>query len=162
MPSPQRATSTQRAAGLVPAVLAALSLVACILLAGCQEKSLPAATHSPNSTALAESSTAKAQSQPLRNVTFDTIKFNIKKEEPFRSEMLTPAIKKLDGSRVRIRGYILPPPQQSGLTRFVLVRDNMQCCFGPGAALYDSMIVTMRAGDFDRLQGATRRGRGDI
>ena len=47
---------------------------------------------------------------------------------------------------MRIRGYILPPPQQSGLTRFVLVRDNMACCFGPGAAIYDSMIVQMPKG----------------
>ncbi len=58
--------------------------------------------------------------------------------------MLTDEIKKLDGQRVKIRGYILPTFQQSGLTMFVLVRDNMECCFGPGAALYDCMIVEMK------------------
>ena len=45
--------------------------------------------------------------------------------------MITPAIEKLENTKVRIRGYILPSFQQSGLTQFVLVRDNMQCCFGP-------------------------------
>ena len=70
----------------------------------------------------------------------------MRKGDPFHSELLTPQVKRLDGSRIRIRGFILPPPQQSGLTRFVLVRDNMACCFGPGAALYDCMIVQMKPG----------------
>ena len=60
--------------------------------------------------------------------------------------MITPAIERLSNNKVRIRGYILPPFQQTGLTRFVLVRDNMACCFGPGAAIYDSMIVDMQPG----------------
>ena len=62
---------------------------------------------------------------------------------PFKRSMLTPAIEKLEGQRVRIRGYMLPSFQQSGITQFVLVRDNMECCFGPGAALYDCIIVEM-------------------
>jgi hypothetical protein len=68
------------------------------------------------------------------------------KDQPFKRELITPAIEHLSGNKVRIRGYILPPPQQTGLTRFVLVRDNMACCFGPGAAIYDSMIVDMQPG----------------
>jgi hypothetical protein len=32
------------------------------------------------------------------------------------------------------------------LAQFVLVRDNMQCCFGPGAALYDCIVVQMDDG----------------
>ena len=28
----------------------------------------------------------------------------------------------------------------------MLVRDNMACCFGPGAAIYDSMIVELKPG----------------
>jgi hypothetical protein len=70
----------------------------------------------------------------------------MKKEDPFKRSLITPAIEKLDGGRVRIRGYILPPFQQTGLTRFVLVRDNMACCFGPGAAIYDSMVVDLKPG----------------
>ena len=60
--------------------------------------------------------------------------------------MVTPAIEKLTSTKVRLRGYILPSFQQSGLTQFVLVRDNMQCCFGPGAALYDCVVVQMEPG----------------
>jgi hypothetical protein len=52
----------------------------------------------------------------------------------------------LAGTAIRIRGYILPSFQQTGLTQFVLVRDNQECCFGPGAALYDCIVVRMRPG----------------
>jgi hypothetical protein len=123
---------------------------------GCGEKSLPAATRAvdeasapvgaPSAVKNTTDPAAAARPQPLRNITFDTVKLNMKKGDPFRSELLTPEVKKLDGNRVRIRGFILPPPQQNGLTRFVLVRDNMACCFGPGAAIYDSMIVQMKPG----------------
>jgi hypothetical protein len=27
-----------------------------------------------------------------------------------------------------------------------LVRDNLECCFGPGAAIYDCVVVDMRPG----------------
>jgi hypothetical protein len=80
----------------------------------------------------------------IREITFDNIKFDIDKGEPFERKMLTDGIEKLDGQRVRIRGYMLPSFQQSGIKQFVLVRDNMECCFGPGAALYDCIIVEMQ------------------
>ncbi|MCC7085220.1 MAG: DUF3299 domain-containing protein [Pirellulales bacterium] len=82
----------------------------------------------------------------LRDVTFDTIKFDMKKEDKFVRTMLTPTIEKLFGARIRIRGYILPGFQQTGITKFVLVRDNMECCFGPGAALFDCIVVEMSPG----------------
>jgi hypothetical protein len=84
-----------------------------------------------------------ADRKSTREITFDTLKFDIEKGAPFKRSMLTPAIEKLEGQRVRIRGYMLPSFQQSGITQFVLVRDNMECCFGPGAALYDCIIVEM-------------------
>jgi len=87
-----------------------------------------------------------ARPQGIREITFDTVKLNMKKEDPFTRSLITPAVAKLDGGRVRIRGFILPPFQQTGLTRFVLVRDNMACCFGPGAAIYDSMVVDLKPG----------------
>ena len=81
-----------------------------------------------------------------KEVTFDDVKLDLKADEAFKSSLLTPAVKKLDGAPIRIRGYILPSFQQSGLKQFVLVRDNMQCCFGPGAALHDCIVVDMEAG----------------
>ena len=56
------------------------------------------------------------------------------------------AIEALDGQRMRIRGFILPTPQKRGIKTFVLVRDNQECCFGPGAALYDCILVEMAPG----------------
>ena len=87
--------------------------------------------------------TSSASRKSTREITFDTLKFDIEKGAPFKRTMLTPDIEKLEGQRVRIRGYMLPSFQQSGIRQFVLVRDNMECCFGPGAALYDCIIVEM-------------------
>lgn len=89
------------------------------------------------------SSTGAASSGGVAEITFDTIKFDIEPGDPFEPEMLTEDIEKLFGKKVRIRGYIYPPFQQTGIKQFVLVRDNMECCFGPGAALYDCVAVDM-------------------
>ena len=123
------------------------------LTTGCSDTSSPAA---PPPAMMAASSSDAGNSPPVnsagdeskkpaRDVTFDTIKFEMQKDEPFQRAMITPAIERLDKSKIRIRGYILPSVEQT-LTRFVLVRDNMQCCFGPGAALFDCIVVEMDAG----------------
>jgi hypothetical protein len=82
----------------------------------------------------------------VRDLTFDDLKFEMKKEDPFFRSLLTPKIEQLSGTKIRIRGFILPTFQQKGIMRFVLVRDNMECCFGPGAALYDAIVVDMVPG----------------
>ncbi|MEZ6088639.1 MAG: DUF3299 domain-containing protein [Pirellulaceae bacterium] len=81
-------------------------------------------------------------------ISFDTILFEMDKEEPFEPSMITKEIRALEGKVVKIRGFILPASvfQQVGIKQFVLVRDNQECCFGPGAALYDCIMVKM-AGD---------------
>ncbi len=81
-----------------------------------------------------------------KDLTFDGIKFPMKKGDKFKRSMLTKKIEDLDGQRIRIRGYILPSFKQKGIKQFVLVRDNMECCFGPGAALYDCIVVEMAKG----------------
>jgi hypothetical protein len=86
-------------------------------------------------------------SEGTKGVTFDDIKFEMKKDEKFKQRMLTEKITGLFDKNIRIRGYILPSFKQTGLTQFVLVRDNMECCFGPGAALYDCIIVQMVEGN---------------
>jgi hypothetical protein len=95
--------------------------------------------------ATASSAEAVERAEP-KDVTFDDVKLDIKKGQNFERSLLTPAVKKLDGTPIRIRGYILPSFQQSGIKQFVLVRDNMQCCFGPGAALHDCILVEMTGG----------------
>jgi hypothetical protein len=152
-------------------VLVALLIGGGMVSSGCSERTSPAA--SPTTMSKPATSTGNADSPPAvqtsivekadaaaaapaepaanksaaaRDITFDTIKFEMKKEEPFERQMVTPTIEKLTNTKVRLRGYILPSFQQSGLTQFVLVRDNMQCCFGPGAALYDCVVVQMEPG----------------
>ena len=86
-----------------------------------------------------------------REISFNDIKLDMEKGAPFTRDLLPDRVTALDGTRIRVRGYILPSFQQSGLTQFVLVRDNMECCFGPGAALHDCIVVRMlpgRAADF--------------
>ena len=89
------------------------------------------------------------QKSPLgkaQEITFDDIKFEMQKGDLFTRDLLPKRVTSLESQRIRIRGYILPSFQQSGLTQFVLVRDNMECCFGPGAALYDCIVVRMLPG----------------
>jgi len=78
--------------------------------------------------------------------TFDDLRFEMDLNEPFRREMLTDAIEDLAGKFIRIRGFILPTAQKRGLKQFVLVRDNQECCFGQGAALFDCILVEMADG----------------
>jgi hypothetical protein len=78
-----------------------------------------------------------------RELTFDDLKFDIEKGADFKESMLTEALQKLDGQKVRLRGFVRPGFKQSGIKNFVLVRDNQECCFGPGAALYDCVMVKM-------------------
>lgn len=78
--------------------------------------------------------------------TFDDLRFEMTVGDKFKRSMLTKEIEALHGQKIRIRGYILPTPQNHGIKQFVLVRDNQECCFGPGAALYDCILVEMKGG----------------
>jgi hypothetical protein len=75
--------------------------------------------------------------------TFDDIKFEMELNDRFKRALLTPKVEELFGQRIRIRGYMYPTLKRRGLTAFVLVRDNQECCFGPGAALFDCIRVQM-------------------
>ncbi len=77
---------------------------------------------------------------------FDDIRFPMDKAQKFERSMLTPKAKSLFDKKIRIRGYMYPTLRRRGLSQFVLVRDNMECCFGPGAALYDCVLVSMKPG----------------
>lgn len=79
------------------------------------------------------------------NVTFDDFKFDIEKGQKFRDEMITDEIREFVGKKIKIRGYILPS-SKSEFRQFILVRDNMECCFGPGALIYDNMVVRLKKG----------------
>ena len=84
----------------------------------------------------------------VHEVSFDDVSLDLEKDEPFDPAKITDRVKELDKEVIRIRGWILPASvfQQRGIRSFVLVRDNMECCFGPGAALDDCIIVEMESG----------------
>lgn len=86
-----------------------------------------------------------AEAAGVKEVTFDAVKLDLKKGDPYDPSLLTKQVHQLDGKQIRIRGYILPSFQQTGIKQFVLVRDNMECCFGPGALLHDCILVEMIA-----------------
>jgi hypothetical protein len=154
-------------------LLAAFALVAAVL-AGCGSPGTtngsgravaanasgdqPAVINPPPSTNVAAAEAPKVTGPPVpvkaperaagRTVdkSFDDVKFEMPAGEAFRREQIGPQIEALAGQRIRIRGYILPTAQKRGLKQFVLVRDNQECCFGPGAALYDCILVEMQPG----------------
>ena len=87
------------------------------------------------------------QEKRVYELTFDDLAFKMEKGTTFAREMLTPKINEYNGSTIRLRGFIRPSFTQSGLTKFVFVRDNQECCFGPGAALYDCVLVKLADGN---------------
>jgi len=147
-------------------LLAAIAVGLSVVAGGCGLQPESATSESAPPTAAAASSPVPSPpttpSPPLRpgaktvalgrvgdrpyDKTFDDIRFEMKPEERYQRAMLTPAIEALAGQRIRIRGFILPTAQQRGIKQFVLVRDNQQCCFGPGAALFDCILVKMTDG----------------
>lgn len=97
----------------------------------------------PSKSAETKVTTPKPQPGKTIDMTFDDIKFDIEPDAKFEREMLPQPIENLSGQKIRIGGYMLPSFKNRDIKQFVLVRDNMECCFGPGAALYDCILVEM-------------------
>jgi hypothetical protein len=55
-------------------------------------------------------------------------------------------LKALDGRRIRIRGFMYPTFQQTGVHAFGLARDNQICCFGRNPKIYDVFDVVLHEG----------------
>ena len=96
----------------------------------------------------AEDRSSRSTARAKGDLTFDDIKFDMEKGADFERSMLPKEIEDLSKKTIRIRGWILPASvfKQSGIEEFVLVRDNQECCFGPGAALYDCIMIKMEKG----------------
>lgn len=56
-------------------------------------------------------------------------------------------LKSLDGKPIRIRGWMIPTFQATGLTSFTLARDNGICCFVRLPKIYDVIGVTLADGN---------------
>lgn len=127
-------------------------LVALIVLFSVATASFAGAQDTPNrnsaATAPKESKEEASARRAKGEINFDDLQFEIEKDQPFRDGSLNSVVKSLNGKKVKLRGYILPSTlyKETGIDQFVLVRDNQECCFGPGAALFDCVIVEMVPG----------------
>lgn len=109
---------------------------------------LPPANREPAKPLTPEEERLREAARQRGNYTFDDLKFDIEKDQEFEESMLTDSVRALHDKKLRIKGYMLPASvfQLKGIKQFVLVRDNQECCFGPGAALYDCIMIEMAEG----------------
>jgi hypothetical protein len=56
-------------------------------------------------------------------------------------------LQQLNGQTIRLRGWMFPPREESGLPGFLFVRDNQICCFGREAKVYDKVVVNLKDGE---------------
>jgi len=77
----------------------------------------------------------------------DLIKIlNLKVPDPKVMDLLPEWLKKLDGQKVEMRGFMYPSFQQEDIDRFVFCRDTGACCFGPNPVVYYLINVRMKSG----------------
>lgn len=91
-------------------------------------------------------------------VTFDDIDLlRILNMEPVQSDapkLMPDWLKGLEGQRIRLRGFMYPTFQDTGIEVFILARDNDICCFGRSPKVYDLVKVSMQDGEStDYIQG---------
>ena len=109
---------------------------------------VPEKTETPEAKPVQTRPPAATNTTPGRfALTFDDLKFEMEKTEAFDRKMLSSKINSYHGSKVKIRGYIRPNFKQSGITKFIFVRDNKECCFGPQAAIFDNILVRLKRGN---------------
>jgi len=81
-------------------------------------------------------------------VSFDDVDLlkilNMEPVVPDAPKLMPEWLKGLDGKRIRVRGFMYPPFQDTGLEAFILARDNQICCFGRDPKVYDLVRVLMR------------------
>lgn len=84
----------------------------------------------------------------VMDLVFDDLQFDIEADADFDREMLTDEIEELHEKSVILRGFILDTSvfQRTGIKEFVLIRDNQECCFGPGAKVHHNVWVNMDEG----------------
>lgn len=63
------------------------------------------------------------------------------------SEVIPASARALDGRRIFIKGFVYPSEfdqDAKGIRKFVLCRDNGQCCFGGQPKMTDMILVTLK------------------
>jgi len=69
-------------------------------------------------------------------------------------QLVPPSALALEGKRIFIKGYVYPGREKDGIRKFLLVRDQGQCCFGGNPKITDRIFVTLE--DPLRLTYASR------
>ncbi len=62
------------------------------------------------------------------------------------AELMPDWLRQLDGKEVRVRGFMRPTFESTGLEQFVMARDAALCCFGANPKVYDLIAVEMKPG----------------
>ncbi len=83
----------------------------------------------------------------IADITFDDLKLDMPVGTLFDSVMLTPRVRQLDGTNVRLRGFIFAGGvfQTTGIKSFPFVM-NTQCKFGPQGLAYCVILVELDKG----------------
>jgi hypothetical protein len=98
---------------------------------------------------LVPNKTFRAEGEAVR-VSYDDIDLlkvlNMDPVPPDAATYMPAWLKSLDGRRIRIRGFMYPTFQQTGVHAFGLARDNQICCFGRNPKIYDVFDVVLHEG----------------
>ena len=100
---------------------------------------------------LIPSKTFKAEgTEKALRVSFDDVDLlkvlNMDPVIPEAPEMMPDWLKQLDGKRIRIRGFMIPPFSETDVRAFTLARDTQLCCFGRNPLPYDLIDVFLKKG----------------
>lgn len=69
---------------------------------------------------------------------------DVKKLRPKISSMIPKSVKALDGHKVKITGFMMPLDETEGGTKkFILMRNQITCCFGGANRVNEYIMVTM-------------------
>jgi hypothetical protein len=94
---------------------------------------------------------APADRTPVRpgdaqKITFDDLNLGMSQDMVFRPFLITDRVKELDGTRVRITGFIHGAPRSKRMDKFVLLK-NTECKFGPGGQADHLAMVYLSKGN---------------
>jgi hypothetical protein len=60
------------------------------------------------------------------------------------ADAIPDSAREMDGRDVLLKGYMYPGKQQTGISQFLLVRDQGDCCFGGNPKITDRVLVQLR------------------
>ena len=73
-------------------------------------------------------------------------------------QIVPPSALELEGKKIFIKGYVYPGREKDGIRKFLLVRDQGDCCFGGNPKITDRIQVTLVDPLRLNLRAATAQG----